>query len=334
MSAAREYEHLAAVRAQLAARDLDEAARLLGPADDGGDVAGERVTLADDGELGRSLALADLDGCRAILGELRRLPAVRTDWNARPPAREWLAPGWLPAGRVGLLTGPGSAGKSRLALQLAVAVAGDGGAEASRVLPSDRRGEDAADDAGPVVSGKLGRVAIVGWEDEADEVSRRVGWLAGAGVRAAAGLGDRLAYLDAAAAGFGALWNPEAHAWDAAGREVLEWAEGHSPRLVILDPLAAVFAGNENDRAAVRAFMVALGAWAAHTGAAVLAVAHPAKASEGEGATYSGSTDWRNAARTLWTLRRERVRSRVRVGDHESVGEAGTAPAPTLEKAF
>ncbi len=47
--------------------------------------------------------------------------AIRTDWTA--PAREWLIPEWLPASRVCLLSGPGAVGKSRLALQLAVAVA-------------------------------------------------------------------------------------------------------------------------------------------------------------------------------------------------------------------
>lgn len=269
---------------------------------------------------------------------------IRSEWDGKPPPREWLAgsgrDGWLPAGRVAMLTGPGESGKSRLALQLAAAVAGDGGAEARRVIPSDRAGEDAAEDAGPVIAAAdPGTVALIGWEDQADEAWRRVDWLRAAGVKTAGALANRLHYLDAAAAGIGALWGPEAGedadtvaTWTAAGLDVLAWLESlDGLRLVILDPLAAAFGASENNRAAVRPFLARLNARAARLGAAVVIVAHPAKG-DGPQAIYSGSTDWRNGVRALWTLRRERVPGyeTPKPGDGKAPPEA---PALTLEKA-
>ncbi len=76
-------------------------------------------------------------------------------------------------------------------------------------------------------------------------------------------------------------------------------------RLLILDPLAAVFGGSENDRAAVREFVSALDRWGREHRCAILLIAHPPKPASGAPAPrYSGSTDWRNAARTVWTLER------------------------------
>ena len=51
--------------------------------------------------------------------------------------------------------------------------------------------------------------------------------------------------------------------------------------------------------------MSAVDRWAREHGCAVLLVAHPPKPAAGApAARYSGSTDWRNAARTVWTLER------------------------------
>ena len=65
-----------------------------------------------------------------------------------------------------------------------------------------------------------------------------------------------------------------------------------------MDPLAAAYACNENDRGLVRAFMASWDAWARDTGCTVLLIAHPPKTD----AAYSGSTDWHAAARAVWTL--------------------------------
>ena len=116
-------------------------------------------------------------------------------------------------------------------------------------------------------------------------------------------------------AGLGPLWGPDAangHRDTRAvllelGDALLRRAEAVRPRLIVLDPAAGTYGGNENDRAAVRAFLSWLGDAAARTGAAVLLGAHPPKSGDATagangGASYSGSTDWRNAARALWTL--------------------------------
>ena len=51
-------------------------------------------------------------------------PATDGDtWIGPWPDREWLIEGWLPVGRLGMLSGRGGRGKSRLALQLAARMA-------------------------------------------------------------------------------------------------------------------------------------------------------------------------------------------------------------------
>ena len=86
-----------------------------------------------------------------------------------------------------------------------------------------------------------------------------------------------------------------------AGRHLLALWRNESDQFLVLDPSAAAFGGNENSRNEVRRFMSYLDGWAREQGCTVLIIAHPAKG-EGEAADYSGSTDWHNAARALWTL--------------------------------
>ena len=259
----------------------------------------------------QSLALQGEDGWEDEARELLRQAAVpggerlriRNDWaTSEPSARAWLCPGWLPLGRVALLTGPGSVGKSLLALQLAVTVAsgqGVSGGSRTDALPIMA----GAGKEGPAVdSGHAGPAVVVGWEDEADEVARRLRLLPGA----AAGprLPSALHYVDLA--GRGPLWAPrEGRHRDTGltltrvGHQLERLLEDVQPRLLVLDPVAAAYAGNENDRAAVRSFLAYLNDLAAGLEVAVLIVAHPPKASEER---YSGSTDWRNGVRALWTL--------------------------------
>ena len=74
-------------------------------------------------------------------------------------------------------------------------------------------------------------------------------------------------------------------------------------------------------------------AWARETGCAVLLVSHPAKATAGEGADYSGSTDWRNAARAAWLLSMRPVPGEERNRDAEryhvlSLDKSSYGPLP------
>ena len=85
-------------------------------------------------------------------------PATDGDtWTGPWPDREWLIPGGLPVGRLGMLSGRGGRGKSRLALQLAArgpfvpAARGPGNATAV----SDANLALDATHAGPVVYASL-----------------------------------------------------------------------------------------------------------------------------------------------------------------------------------
>ncbi len=71
---------------------------------------------------------------------------------------------------------------------MAAAVA-SGRSEAVPGLPSVPTGEE---DAPAFASGDGRPVLYVGWEDEPDEVARRLHWLHGAGLRSVSGIGDRL----------------------------------------------------------------------------------------------------------------------------------------------
>ena len=83
-----------------------------------------------------------------------------------------------------------------------------------------------------------------------------------------------------------------------AGERLRNYCAEYPPRLLVVDNLAAAFACNENDRAMVRAFMTSWDRWARETKCAVMFVAHPSRAHT----DFSGSTDWRAAARWLWSF--------------------------------
>ncbi len=222
-------------------------------------------------------------------------PEITDRWNIPPPpAREWIAPGWIPANRVTLLTGEGGRGKSRLAMMLAAAKA----AGARHWF---------AYETGPELDPQSFPVLFASWEDEREEFQRRLyDWPVLTGKQAPPEidrlLGVRLPFFDMAAVG--PVWiagshEDEAGALTKAGELLRAEAEDRGARLLILDPLAAAYSGNENDRGQVRQFMANWGAWAALQACAVLIVAHPPK---NTGAVYSGSTDWRNAARSVLVM--------------------------------
>ena len=74
---------------------------------------------------------------------------------------------------------------------------------------------------------------------------------------------------------------------------------GIPPKLVVIDPIASAFGGNENDRREVRQFVGRLDRLALETETAIVLIAHPPKS----GSSYSGSTDWVNAARSMFTMK-------------------------------
>ena len=202
-----------------------------------------------------------------------------------PPPRRWLIQGWLPVGRVALLSGKAGQGKSRLALQLAAALAsGD-----QTWLPGAPDQLDPSDP-DPVV--------FCSWEDEHDEIARKLHHMG-----RAESVGDRLRFVQPDGAVWGPVKSSSRHMptlgeLTNAGRWVRAYCQQKQARLLILDPLAAAYACNENDRALVRAFMTDWNRWAQQTGCTVLIIAHPPKT----GADTSGSTDWEAAPRAVWTF--------------------------------
>ena len=213
----------------------------------------------------------------------------------------WLVQDWLPHATVSVLSGQGDTGKSRVALQLAVAVAMGW----PRFLPTAPRKPDYP--LPEVNETHCGPAVYAAWETSRIALNRRRD-----AVLAALGKGldpnaldGKLHFLHLGDKG--GVWGVE-HAHHMAtigdllrlGDALLEQVAAKQPKLLILDPLAAAFLQNENDRALVRSFLTALRAWAEKTDCAVLLIQHPAKSGQD---AQSGSTDWRNGVHAVWDLK-------------------------------
>ncbi len=282
------------------------------------------------------LEAADDDQRRQAMNRLlfwaeeRRPLDTHTEWDTfTPDDLEWIIEGWLPAGRIGILSGQGGRGKSRLALQLAAAMA-SGQTDFLGGLPpaygiSKRT----------VLSGAQ-TVVYASWEDDRHEVGRRLRALSTSHSNCEGmhldgfpftlhlgDLADRLRYVDMA--GEGPVWGPAPGAHVStmaeitpAGRRLRKYAEESGAKMLLLDPLAAAFGSNENDRGLVRAFLANWDRWGRDNDCAILVISHPPKAT---GAAYSGSTDWEAGPRFMWTL------------DYKEPAKGEDAkPALTLEK--
>ncbi|WP_287995288.1 AAA family ATPase, partial [Acidiphilium sp.] len=89
--------------------------------------------------------------------------------------------------------------------------------------------------------------------------------------------------------------------------EVAKIAENHDAKLIILDNVADLFGGNENDRNQVRRFINLLNRLALDRGAAILLNCHPSRAGLASGSLDGGSTAWSNSMRSRWTLAKAAV---------------------------
>ena len=245
------------------------------------------------------------------------LPAVELNTVERRGYRPWLIPGWLPAGRLAMLTGVGGAGKSFLALGMAAAagLAWADNRPGVHIMPKPDYARTEPPMIGP------GPVVYLSWEDEAEEAARRLQDVEKAHGLGPGALGQGVHYLYAGS--LGPLWAPPQGTFNlssladltAAGRRVRALCEDKKARLLILDPVAAVFASDENNRGLVRAFCADWDGWALATGCAVLLIAHPPKDGQNP---YSGNSDWQAAVRALLTI--------------EIVTEDGKAPAKNSTK--
>lgn len=208
------------------------------------------------------------------------------------PPRDWLVDGWIPGRNVTLLYGDGGTGKSLAAMQLAIAVA----------IGAPWLGLPAAS----------GRALYLTAEDDADELHRRIADIAsGHGVSFAELAGNlkavSLAEDDPALA---TATDRDRLKKTPLWRELVRLIGDWRPRLVVLDTLADIFAGNENVRNQARAFIAMLRAVAIERDMAVLVLAHPSRAGlEAHGhnaaAGSSGSTAWHNSVRSRLLLARD-----------------------------
>ena len=229
-----------------------------------------------------------------FLAETRPLATFTPPEYPTATERAWLLYDWLPRGRVTLFTGPGGKGKSRLALQLASAMAA-----------GERCWLGTQKDA-PFIRGGSASVVFATYEDEPEEAWRRLEAIQTVmGPRPPNG---RFTLVDLA--GEPPLWGPPSASTHpnappeltGKGRQVRGECEKQEARLLIIDPLAAAFAANENDRTVVRSFIGSWDKWGRENDCAVLVIAHPPKEKPGERRIYSGSTDWLGGPRSLLVL--------------------------------
>lgn len=201
-----------------------------------------------------------------------------------PPPREWAYDQWLPRKALTLMSGRGGHGKTLLAQQLATAIANG----------QPCFGFDTT--CGPVIG--------LFCEDDAEELMRRQFDIFGASFTDPVA-GSRNLHLDARPGKFNIL---ATYGTDRILRpsllmsEIEAACEELKPVLVILDNIAQMYSGGENDRNEVTQFCNRLTALARRFNCAVLLLGHTAKA---EGSEFSGSTAWEAAVRSRLFLERQ-----------------------------
>lgn len=205
-------------------------------------------------------------------------------WAASDPEpRQWALDKLVPKGEVTLFTGPGGVGKSLFAQQLATCHAA-----AIPMLGTDTAG---------------GGTLYLTAEDDERELHWRQAHISRALRVPIASLAGKL-HL----ASLRGRLNNELATFDNEGRLRTAPAytllratiEATGAALVVLDNVAHLFAGNENDRGHVTAFANLLNALCRDLGTTIILIGHPNKA----GDDYSGSTAWLNAVRSQITLKR------------------------------
>lgn len=214
---------------------------------------------------------------KALLGLKPMLPLLDLAvlQGPPPPARRWALQDFIPAGELTLFTGPGGAGKSLFGQQLATCIAAG--------LPFLG------------VAAMRSAALYITAEDDEDELHRRQ-----RNISSAMGGGDLTGQLHLSSLR-GRLGN-ELCTFDTEGRLhvsptfqlVTDTIIQTGSKFAVLDNVAHLFTGNENDRGEVTQFANLLNKLALDTGATIVLVGHPNKA----GDSYSGSTAWLNAVRS------------------------------------
>jgi RecA-family ATPase len=199
--------------------------------------------------------------------------------NTEP--RQWIVHDRIPRGEPGILSGDGGTGKTKLALQLGVAVAAE--------LP---------DWIGGVVE-THGPILIFSAEEKLKEMHRRMTDV----------LGHRRLPFSKFKGQFHFVCDPEDPVLGQVDRNgvvkptasLLRLEKSVAmlkPVLVIVENAADVFAGNENDRFSVTRFVrCLLGSLTKPSDATVMLLQHPSVTGLSDGTGRAGSTAWNNAGR-------------------------------------
>ena len=223
----------------------------------------------------------------------RRAPIIWDELVGRePPAREWVIPYWVPAGHTTLLAGRGGVGKTLIAQHVASALA----LGHEYLEPIEPR-----------------RVLMWAGEDDEAELWRRQAEISSWMQQPLSALSER--FFLHSYAGFDITLLAPIYGELAPTpmlAELREQVRDYRAQVVILDNVARLYGGNENDRHAVTTFCALV--QGACSPAAVILLGHPAKA---QGSEYSGSTAWEGA-----------VRARLYLGDRPPGQDPSDEDAP------
>lgn len=250
----------------------------------------ERVTINGAKDVDDARRERGGDAVKAEIESALTLPTLdmRELAGRDPQPPRMIIDDWLPCGYATLIAGHGGAGKSYIALYLAVCIALGVdffglGASRRRVLYLSC--EDRTD----VLHWRLARICAhlgVGIDDLAGhlDIVDLVGWDATLWERTAAG---------------GATRGPF--------NLVAETIRSRRSEVVFVDGVADTFGGNENDRGDAKRFVNALVGLIPPDSGAVVLIHHVNKLSAGSATTegYSGSTGWHNSVRARWYLYQE-----------------------------
>ncbi len=223
------------------------------------------------------------NGGPRLAARLRRVADFGDD---EPPVRQWIVDGHVPRREVTALSADGGTGKTLAAMQLQVAMGL--GCEWFNLLPT--------------VAGKSLGLYL---EDDMAEVHRRFHAIATRQIAVPSELPDAHV-LDREFEPDNLLMTFK----DGIGRttaffrdlRALVLAERFD--LVVLDPAANLFGGNENDRREVTQFITTLRVLAHEANCAVLLLVHPSRSGILAGTGDGGSTAWNNAVRSRLFLSR------------------------------
>jgi len=198
------------------------------------------------------------------------------------PQRRWLVHDRIPMRNVTLLSGDGATGKTTIALQLAVNVA----RKASDWL------QNVIDETGPVM--------FFTAEEEMSEVHFRLEQIVN--------YYRDLNWTDLAELHVFSLAENDAILAAPHRTTILAKTDKYTrlelnisaikPKLVILESVADLFAGNEIDRSQVRKFVSLLRELAIKHDCAIMILSHPSVSGLATGTGLSGSTQWNNAVRS------------------------------------